>query len=677
MPFKFKTTLLMIFVLVVARPSTFQGQGTTPPALATFDQRDFTFLDEFYGGLAYTDPAAANNLLNTMANGVTLWPPIDSGMTTFLSNRKARFMHDLYGATKVDGTAASSIESKRQALATVCQSLGPAAVGWNLMIEWDQGGGHWVPQGRPRYTGLSRPQAYSSFTDYYLNNSPPLGTYLREPRGQRACPLIAQTDYPANVAYAYEMGADVALLERSIDELSDVSTGIAFVRGSSRQYDRRWGIDISTWRTSNNKATEFDNNGVLLGGWSPSYLRRHLYVSYMSGAHIINIEPTRYYYSDGRVNPFGQMTKDFGDFALRRHTDVGRPVVPMAVMLNFSHGFDPKHWLYNQYDAVWYGDIPYSTGDFMINNFMNVAYPGHSQHGLTPGAPFLNTSGTPDATKFQQYLSSGGDPRPYEPMGSTRWGDNNDVILSNASLTTLRQYKVIALLGDLVIDTNLASALQTWVQEGGVLVANTKQVTAATEGLFGVTRTQTTRTATTSTWLEDNTNYTEPAFEYQVVTPGSASVLARSGQDAVITSNSVGLGRAVLTTPSYLQSTDKSRLLTIGTRLLDSLHSSYLPARVSGPPIEYIVNQAPGKVIVMLVNNTGTTWNGSVVATAQGPVTAVREYLSDTNATYSTSGSAVTVSAQVAPYDVRAYAVEFNQTSTPPPAAPTNLRILQ
>ena len=221
----------------------------------------------------------------------------------------------------------------------------------------------------------------------------------------------------------------------------------------------------------------------------------------MSGAHIINIEPTLYYHSDGRLNPFGQMTKEFGDFALRRHTDIGRPVVPMALMLDFNHGFDAKHWLYNQYDAVWYGDIPYSTGDFMINNFWKVAYPGHWLHGLTPGAPFLDSSGNPDATRFQQYLSAGGDPRPYEPMGSTRWGNNIDVILSNASLTALRQYKVIVLLGDVVIDTNLASALDTWVRDGGVLVANSKQVTPAIEGLFGVTRSQTTRTATTSTWL--------------------------------------------------------------------------------------------------------------------------------------------------------------------------------
>jgi hypothetical protein len=140
--------------LVVALPAIFHAQGTAPPALPTFDQKSFTFLNEFYGARAYTDPAAANNLLSTMANGVTLYQPIDSGLTTFLSTRNARFMFNLFGATKVEGRSASEIEAQRQALVSICQSSGQAVLGWNLMIEWDQAGGHWVPGGRPAFTSL-------------------------------------------------------------------------------------------------------------------------------------------------------------------------------------------------------------------------------------------------------------------------------------------------------------------------------------------------------------------------------------------------------------------------------------------------------------------------------------------------------------------------------------------
>lgn len=83
---------------------------------------------------------------------------------------------------------------------------------WDAMAEWDQAGGAWVPNGRPRYTGLSRKQAYEKFTGYYLNQRPPLGKYLAQPRKSRDCTLLAQTDFPANVAYGYEMGVDVTML---------------------------------------------------------------------------------------------------------------------------------------------------------------------------------------------------------------------------------------------------------------------------------------------------------------------------------------------------------------------------------------------------------------------------------------------------------------------------------
>ena len=115
--------------------------------------------------------------------------------------------------------------------------------------------------------------------------------------------------------------------------------------------------------TAADSATSFDSSGRLIGGWSPSYIRRHLYVAYMGGAHIIQIEPAVYYYSGtSQLNPFGQMMMDFANFSLIRHRDVGAPVAPMALMLDFYSGFDTKHGLYNQADAVWYQDIPYSSG---------------------------------------------------------------------------------------------------------------------------------------------------------------------------------------------------------------------------------------------------------------------------------------------------------------------------
>src|SRR5262249_31265623 len=42
-----------------------------------------------------------------------------------------------------------TIEAQRQAVASMCGSIGPNKTAWNGMVEWHQSGGHWVPNGRP------------------------------------------------------------------------------------------------------------------------------------------------------------------------------------------------------------------------------------------------------------------------------------------------------------------------------------------------------------------------------------------------------------------------------------------------------------------------------------------------------------------------------------------------
>ena len=326
------------------------------------------------------------------------------------------------------------------------------------------------------------------------------------------------------------------------------------MRGAGRQYDRPWGIDLSTWRTAADSATSFDAAGTQTGGWSPSYLLRHMYAAYMAGAHILQIEPTLYYLPGGSTpNPFGLAVKRFADFALRRHPDVGSPVVPMALMLDAHSGFDTKHGPYNQQNAVWYQDIAYSAGDFMIDNFLKLAYPNHWRHGTLSGAPFSTPAG------YQAFLASGRDPRPYEPMPFTRWGDTFDVTLNTATSTSLRRYKVIALTGDVLIDARLRQILTSWVEAGGTLVVNVRQATGADEALLGVRLGGAHVRGTTSRWLSDDTQYPEAPFSYKPVALVSARALATTGDGApLITSNPVGAGRVILTTPG-LSADDRVR----------------------------------------------------------------------------------------------------------------------
>jgi hypothetical protein len=651
------------------------------------DDTKFRFVDEFYGSRGYTDPTAAANLESGMANGVSFLPPVDSGMAQFVTSRNVNLIVNLPGSAAAGAVSANYINVQRAGMASLAGKLGFGQLAWNLMAEWDQAGGAWVPNGRPTYEGLSRNDAYAQFLTYYLTQTPPLATYLSQPASQRAFTLAAVTDFPANTYYAYEMGIDLGLLERSIDELGDLSTGIAFMRGAARQYDRKWGIDISTWRTSNGMATTFDPQGTLLGGWSPSYLKRHYYAAYMSGAQVIQNEPTTYYSSGGGLNPFGQMTKEFADFVINRHPDVGVPSVAMALLVDHTAGFDPKHWLYNQSNQVWYGDIPYTDGDYMIDNFLKLAYPYHWLHGLTPGAPFADSMGKADPVKFRAYLAAGGDPRPYEPMPFTRWGDNIDVLTTHATLDALRNYKTIVLLGDLSLTPQLQADLQEWVAEGGVLVVNVNQAAGFDRSFLGVESQNIVRRARSSRWVSDRLQASEPAFLYTVAAPTTADVLATTGCgagvegnagngnrlrpvapladartagancDPLVMSNVVGQGFVISTTPAYTQSRAKDQILNVGAKLFDWLQATYSLAHIDGPPVEYIVNQASYGVVITLLNHSGAEWNGTIATRALTQVSAAREFTTDQDVPYATSGTTTQVAARVPAYDVRVYAI--------------------
>ncbi len=625
------------------------------PVRAQSERTSFRVSAEFYGPIGYSNPDAASVVGTGMANMVAFWPPADAGMADFIGSRAIPLNFHMQGASHVNGDTAAQIEFQRVAAGRIC-AASPVGGIWSLMLEWDQSGGAWVPAGRPSYAGLSRAAAHARFLDYYLTQSPPLGAHLNRPVSERPCRLAAVTDYSPNAFDAFRMGVDVGLLERGIDELGDIATGVAFIRGAGRQFDRPWGIDISTWRTAADSATTFDAQGRQTGGWSVSYLRRHFYAAYLAGAHILQIEPTLYFDPSGTTfNPFGRMVKSFASFSLRRHPDIGAPVVPLALMISRHSGFDTKHGPYNQQDAVWYQDIPYSSGDYMIDNLLRLAFPGHSLHGTIPGAPFSTPQG------YQQFLASGGDPRPFEPMPTTRWGDVIDIVQDSASPAAFARYKIIVLAGGVVIDARLRSALEAWVRRGGTLVVNARQASVADEALLGVRLVAAYQTDSASRWLADNKAYLEKPFRYRRVALVSAKALAATaGGDTLIAANAVGAGRVILTTPDYLQTSARDELLKVGVRLLDSLAFQVAPARVAGPPAQILFNTAQGRLVTTIINNSGATWNGTVTAEIGGKVDAVREYLTDQPLACSRAGKKVSVAGRVPPYDLRVYAIEYS-----------------
>jgi hypothetical protein len=641
------------------------GHCALRPAIAHAEEPPSTaFYHEFFGRRGYSDPQVEQNLKLGMMNGLSFSPPVEDGVVHVTSPYGAGLMLRLAGAAGPAEMSDAAIEQQRAEFNRLAAAGPDADYLWNLLPEWDQSGGSWVLGGRPHYTGLSRVDARHRFLSYYKSRYPALMNHLRTPAGERFYRLVSVTDYSPNVYLTYELGVELQLLERAIDELGDLSTGLAFIRGAARQYGRDWGIDFSSWRTSNRGATAYNEDDVLLGGWSESYLRRHYYAAFGAGARTILNEATSYRHANGRLNPFGRVTREFADFALKRHPDMGVPAVFTAVLIDHYSGFDPKHGLHNQNEAVWYQDIPYSDGDHMLDNFFSLAFPGHTLHGLAPGAPFSNRQGIPDEGRFRAFLSSGGDVRPYEPMPSTRWGDSLDVITNAAPAEALNYYKVIVLMGEVTLDSRLRNDLREWVRRGGILVMNSAQVTTADEELLGVTVVgPAARSASTSRWLPASSAGNEFGYTYREVRPTTADVLAiNEHADPVVTRRRLGAGEVFLTTPDYLQNTTRNRILQVGTQLLDSLIARFAIARVTGAPIEYSVSEAAGKTIVTLINNTSSEWAGGVTIRRPNEFARVMEYINDQPVAFQAVRRDISLQVSVPAFDVRVFAFEYGSS---------------
>lgn len=619
------------------------------------------FYHEFFGRRGYSDPQVEQNLKLGMMNGLTFSPPVEDGVTQVTGAYGAGLMLRLAGAPAPAATSELAIEQQRLEFNRLAASAPGYGFLWNLLPEWDQSGGSWVSGGRPRYRRLSRTEADAAFLAYYQNSFPSLLGYLRQPPSARNYKLAAVTDHSPSVYRAFELGVELQLLERGIDELGDLSTGIAFLRGAARQYGRAWGIDFSSWRSSTNSATTYNDSGVLQGGWSHHYLRRNYYAAFAAGARTIQNEAAIYRYSDGRLNPFGDVTQEFAGYALRRHPDVGQPVVSTAILIDHHTGFDPKHGPFNQNEAVWYQDIPYSDGDHMLDNFFRLAFPQHWQHGLAPGAPFADSEGVPNDVKFRAFLRAGGDPRAYEPMPFTRWGDNLDVITNQISAAALSYYKVIVMVGDVTLDTRLRDDLRNWVNRGGILVINSSQAVAADEDLIGVSiQGAANRSASSSRWLPLTSGVNEAAYDYSVIRATTAEVLAvNEFADALLTRHRIGAGEVYFTTPDHLQSRARDQILQVGQQLLDSLVLRVSMARVNGPPIEYVVSEATGKIVVTLVNNSTTDWVGEVAIRRPNGFNRVMEYIFDQATAFTASRREIRIPARLAPLDVRVFALEY------------------
>lgn len=103
----------------------------------------------------------------------------------------------------------------------------------------------------------------------------------------------------------------------------------------------------------------------------------------------------------------------------------------------------------------------------------------------------------------------------------------------------------------------------------------------------------------------------------------------------------------------------RTRILSIAEKLLGQEVTRYAPARVEGSPVEYIINSGTNKVVVTVVNNSSTPWNGTIVIPRPSGSYQTQEWIADVNVPSSESGGTVRITGSVPAYDIKVYALTW------------------
>jgi len=624
----------------------------------------FTMMSEMYGDAGAT---AEQRMSQGLLTGATFHPTLTASESQFLTGNTSAPAFAYFAipsSANVSSCYPSSTDSNAGTLLTnYTQQLGSEV--WDLgMPEFDQNGGCWA-NGKPSTSGLSDLTNYNNWTNFYLNTLG-LGTHLNQTPQQRGYRWMAVADFAANYQFTYDMGVDTVLTEKNEDELSGITPGLAMIRGASVEHGgKTWGFDISTWRYWNNGPTVY-SNGNLVTGWSTSTFKRNYYIAYMGGANIIHNEAADYItgaVSGSALNPLGQSVQAFYNFAITRHPNRGTPFVPMALMQEHYSGFEPKFGEWMQGNSKWYWQNGYTLGDTMFANLLSVVYPNYNTWGTLPsGAPkVLNADGSINVsasqTAYQQALANGADPRPWEPFGNSAWGETFDIITNQASLAAMQRYKVIILSTGVAVSETLLTTLTQYVNQGGILMLNAKQMNANSETLVGIHLTGSNSSATSETWIPDGSTINESSYNYSLSTLTKAASIAQTSGNPIVTRNKYGLGTVYVTMPNFMANAGNTAILNVGQKLINMLQTQFAVVTLSGPPLEYLVNTDTGKTIVTLVNTdiTGATWNGTVSFPQPSGTYSVQEWTSDTSVASSLQNGQVVANASVPAFDVRVY----------------------
>ena len=456
---------------------------------------------------------------------------------------------------------------------------------------------------------------------------------------EKGVKLWGRAGYASSMHAFAKTGVAMNLIERTNDDIEDLSTGIAFARGAARQFECHWGVDFSQWW------------GVISGldmDFGGRYFLRNFYMSYFAGADLLAIEairPPQHGAADSLPPSLGEALEEFSAF--RNRVPAGRPDRPVAVMLPRDHGWiTPAYWR-TQNEAWNYARIGYRPGDRSMDGLFAAFFPGSTfvmqpwpfgAYAIDdpPASPFAlssvdrmyvaedeHTYRAPAPIPFGRFhdrkeakrvtREQTMDTSPYRPMADSRWGDIVDVLTDEASEEVLRQYDVLILGGPIKVAGPLRKNIETFVQNGGTLVWGAGMARPEHSELTGVTLQPELRVGRAWTDQDGGSKHEPYLYFPATVTDGTrAKVLTRAHNQApLVVRHTVGKGK-VYTCLSPWYASERAPLSDFALAMLDTVMPTVQSITVEGIPVQWCSTRSENARTIAIANHSGETWHGTV-----------------------------------------------------------------
>lgn len=489
--------------------------------------------------------------------------------------------------------------------------------------------------------------------------------------------IMVQTGLLFSIHYYYHWGFRFVWLERGCG-LSNVQLGAAFLRGASRQFsgkkgDKYWGFDFSLHHPHHNQLTWYDSQGRRMGGWTESLMLRSWMTAYLSGADLVHAEGANYssFIFDEKgiadISPAGKTALEFHDFVKNKLPDRGETYAPVALMLNFYHGFDARHSIKHREPLLWGNKVPLNDGDYNISNTLELFFPGHDEswgafdEAFNPDVPWK------DMWDYLDFLKKGHDMRPYEKghLVESPFGDCVDVLLDNATEKNLSRYKIIILAGKHDLDCTKSKRLLKWVEKGGVLISSYDQIPEFLRKELAVDK-------TSSGWDYDSTVSLEDNKKFGGCRYGFYSLKIKNGKALAENHNGVplaweipfGKGKLVLSAVPYSQDVPAKRILPVLKHVFGKYIDGVLELKAEPEGLELILSSGKNFKAASVFNHYEKEWKGKIkvnVGSIKSDKITVRDIWNNTPVDFRKNGEWINLHDTVEPFSFKIYKITCNQ----------------